>query len=60
MVSIGLQGLLKAVDTFDISKNTKFTTYATTCIDNEIGMFIRKEQKRITDIGIEEIVHENF
>ncbi len=59
LVSIGIQGLIKAVDTFDSSKNTKFTTYAITCIDNEIGMFIRKEQKRITDVGMDEIAYKD-
>ncbi len=42
LVSIGAIGLLKAIDTYDISKGYKFSSYATTCIDNEILMFIRK------------------
>lgn len=42
LVSIGNIGLLKAVNTFDISKNIAFSSYAIRCIDNEILLFIRK------------------
>ena len=45
LVSIGLIGLVKGVDTFDISKDKQFSTYATRCIDNEILMFMRKGKK---------------
>ena len=45
LVSIGLIGLVKSVDTFDISKDKQFSTYATRCIDNEILMFMRKGKK---------------
>lgn len=45
LVSIGNIGLLKAINTFDVSKNIEFATYATRCIDNEILMFLRKLKK---------------
>ena len=45
LVSIGNIGLIKAVTTFDKSKNVEFATYATRCIDNEILMFLRKLKK---------------
>ena len=41
LVSIGCIGLIKAVNNFDVSKNIKFATYATTCILNEINMSFR-------------------
>ena len=44
LVSIGLMGLIKAVDTFDINKEVKFSTYALRCIDNEVLTFIRKNK----------------
>ena len=44
LVSIGLMGLIKAVDTFDINREVKFSTYAMKCIDNEILLFIRKNK----------------
>ena len=40
LVSIGLIGLIKSVDGFDLSRNIEFMTYATRCIDNEILMFL--------------------
>ena len=42
LLSVGIVGLIKAVDSFDVSKKCKFITYSITCIDNEIKMFIRK------------------
>lgn len=44
LVEIGLIGLIKSVDTFNISKNVSFSSYASVCIDNEILMFIRKNK----------------
>lgn len=44
-ISIGMIGLIKAVDSFDLSKNFSFTTYASRCIMNEILMFVRKNNK---------------
>lgn len=48
LVSIGIMGLVKAVDSFDLSKNITFSTYATRCIANEISMYLRSlnRQKR--------------
>ena len=40
--SIGTLGLIKAVNTFRISKNIKLATYASRCIENEILMYLRK------------------
>ena len=42
LVSIGCIGLIKAVDTYDISKGNEFSSYAWKCITNEINMFFRK------------------
>ena len=44
LVSVGCIGLIKAADSFDISKNVEFATYASHCIQNEILMFIRKNK----------------
>lgn len=43
LLSIGIIGLIKAVDTFDIDKNKKISTYASRCIKNEILMYFRKK-----------------
>lgn len=45
LVSIGLEALIKSIDTYQISKNFAFSTYVTRCIDNEILMFLRKNKK---------------
>ena len=42
LVSIGCIGLIKAVDTYDISRGNEFSSYAWKCITNEINMFFRK------------------
>ena len=52
LVSIGLIGLIKGVDTFDIEKKFAFSSYAIRCIDNEILMFLRKEKKYEKDESI--------
>ena len=36
LVSIGTIGLMKAVDTFDSARRTRFSTYASRCIENAI------------------------
>lgn len=51
LVAVGLIGLIKSVDTFDISKNIKFITYATRCINNEILMLLRRDHKHINDVS---------
>ena len=45
LVSVGNIGLIKAINSFNTSKNVEFATYATRCIDNEILMFLRKVKK---------------
>lgn len=42
--SAGKLGLIKAVDTFDITKEYMFMTYASQCIKNEVFMYLRKEK----------------
>lgn len=54
LVSVGLVGLLKSVDTFDLSKGIEFSTYSTKCITNEILAFLRKSKKNINDISLEQ------
>ncbi len=54
LISIGTIGLIKAIGTFDPTKNIKLATYASRCIENEILMFIRKNSSRRTDLSIDE------
>ena len=51
LISIGTLGLIKAVNTFRISKNIKLATYASRCIENEILMFLRKTNPAKTEVS---------
>lgn len=56
LVSIGSIGLIKAVDTFDISNGVRFATYAAKCIQNEILMFFRAQKKYACEVSLEETI----
>lgn len=56
LISIGTIGLIKGVDTFSSDKGVKITTYCARCIENEILMFFRTNNKYNKDISINEIV----
>ncbi len=51
LISIGTLGLIKAVNTFRISKNIKLATYASRCIENEILMYLRKTNSMKTEVS---------
>lgn len=51
LVSIGTLGLIKAVNTFRISKNIKLATYASRCIENEILMYLRKTNSMKAEVS---------
>lgn len=54
LVSIGTIGLVKAINTFRAEKNIKLATYASRCIENEILMYIRKNNSTKCEISIDE------
>ncbi len=54
LVSIGTIGLIKAVGTFNNSKNIKLATYASRCIENEILMHLRKVSPLKTEVSFSE------
>ncbi len=54
LVSIGTIGLIKAINTFNPSKNIKLATYASRCIENEILMYLRRNNRIKTEISIDE------
>ena len=54
LISIGIIGLIKAVDTFDIKKEIRLATYASRCIDNELLMFMRSNKKQSKDVYLYE------
>ncbi|MBO5727922.1 MAG: RNA polymerase sporulation sigma factor SigE [Oscillospiraceae bacterium] len=54
LISIGTIGLIKAVDTYDPSKNIKLATYSSKCIENEILMYLRKTSSQKAELSIDE------
>lgn len=56
LISIGTIGLIKAITTYDPSKNSKLGTYAARCIENEILMFFRSKKKTAKDVSLYEPV----
>ena len=57
LISIGTIGLMKAVNSYNLDKNIKLATYASRCIENEILMFLRKNNRVKTEISIDEPIN---
>lgn len=45
LISIGTIGLIKGINSFDVSKGARLSTYVSRCIDNEILMYLRSTKK---------------
>lgn len=56
LISIGTIGLIKGVDTFSSDKGVKITTYCARCIENEILMYFRSNNRYNNDISINDAV----
>ncbi|WP_418420349.1 sigma-70 family RNA polymerase sigma factor, partial [Butyribacter intestini] len=54
LISIGTIGLIKAINTFNPLKNIKLATYASRCIENEILMYLRRNNKLKLEVSIDE------
>ena len=54
LISIGTIGLIKAINTFNPTKNIKLATYASRCIENEILMYLRRNNKTRMEVSIDE------
>ena len=59
MISIGTIGLIKAVNTFEPTKNIKLATYASRCIENEILMYLRRNNKTKQEVSVDEPLNVN-
>lgn len=54
LISIGTIGLIKAINTFNPQKKIKLATYASRCIENEILMYLRRNNKTKMEVSIDE------
>ncbi len=54
MISVGTIGLIKAVGSYNPTKNIKLATYASRCIENEILMYLRKVSRRRSEVSLDE------
>lgn len=54
LISIGTIGLIKAINTFNPDRNIKLATYASRCIENEILMYLRRNNKTKLEVSIDE------
>ena len=54
LISIGTIGLIKAINSYNPDKNIKLATYASRCIENEILMYLRRNNKTKLEVSIDE------
>ena len=54
LISIGTIGLIKAINSYNPDKNIKLATYASRCIENEILMYLRRNNKTKAEVSIDE------
>lgn len=56
LLSVGVVGLIKAINTFDAAKTRRLSSYASICIQNEILMMFRNNKKTQQEISLSESV----
>lgn len=54
LLSIGTVGLIKGINSFDVEKGSRLSTYVSRCIDNEILMFLRASKKLNAEVYLNE------
>ncbi len=54
LISVGAIGLIKGIDTYDMEKKAKLSTYLARCIENEILMLLRADKKKKQDVSLQE------
>lgn len=56
LLSIGTIGLIKGIETFDITKGARLATYAARCVENEILMYFRSQKKTAGDVSLSDYI----
>ena len=54
LISIGTIGLIKGINSFNVEKGSKLSTYVSRCIDNEILMYLRSTKKLNAEVYLNE------
>lgn len=54
LISIGTIGLIKGINSFNVDKGSKLSTYVSRCIDNEILMHLRSTKKLNSEVYLNE------
>lgn len=56
LICVGIEGLIRSVNTFDLSKNILFYSYAKTCILNQINYYIRGSKKHLGIDSLDRVI----
>ncbi len=59
LISVGAIGLIKGIDTYNVEKKAKLSTYLARCIENEILMLLRADRKTKQDVSLQEPIGED-
>lgn len=54
LISIGTIGLIKGINSFNVKKGSRLSTYVSRCIDNEILMYLRSTKKLNAEVYLNE------
>lgn len=56
LISIGTIGLIKGINSFNVEKGARLSTYVSRCIDNEILMYLRSTKKLGAEVYLEDTI----
>lgn len=56
LISVGIIGLIKGINSFNSKKNSRLATYIAKCIENEVLMYLRKVKKTSAEVSLDECI----
>ena len=56
LISIGTIGLIKGIDSYNLDKGSRLTTYCARCIENEVLMYFRSDKKNNKNVSINDSI----